>query len=34
VLETYRTGTSEPWFERDEVRPFVEFVITELRRPS
>jgi hypothetical protein len=31
ALETYRTGTSEPWFARDEVRPFVDFVIGEVR---
>lgn len=30
VLETYRTGTSEPRFDRDEVRPFVDFVIGQL----
>jgi predicted nucleotidyltransferase len=31
ALETYRTGTSEPWFTRDEVRPFVDSVIDHLR---
>jgi glyoxylase-like metal-dependent hydrolase (beta-lactamase superfamily II)/predicted nucleotidyltransferase len=31
ALETYRTGTSEPSFTRDEVRPFVDFVIDQLR---
>jgi predicted nucleotidyltransferase len=31
ALETYRTGTSEPWFTRDAVRPFVDFVIDQLR---
>jgi predicted nucleotidyltransferase len=31
VLETYRTGASEPWFARDEVRPFVDFVSDQLR---
>jgi glyoxylase-like metal-dependent hydrolase (beta-lactamase superfamily II) len=30
ALETYRTGTSEPWFTRDEVRPFVDFVIDQV----
>jgi hypothetical protein len=32
VVETYRSGTSQPWFNRDEVRPFVEFVIEQLRQ--
>lgn len=31
ALETYRTGAIEPWFTRDEVRPFVDFVIGELK---
>jgi len=30
ALETYRTGTREPSFARDEVRPFVDFVIDQL----
>jgi streptomycin 3"-adenylyltransferase len=30
ALETYRSGTSEPWLERDEVRPFVDFVVHQL----
>ena len=30
ALETYRTGTSDPRFARDEVRPFVNFVIDQL----
>jgi streptomycin 3"-adenylyltransferase len=30
VLETYRTGTNEPWFGRGEVRPFVDFVIEQV----
>jgi Domain of unknown function (DUF4111)/Nucleotidyltransferase domain len=34
ALATYRTGTSEPWFERNQVRPFAEFVIDRLTRPS
>jgi predicted nucleotidyltransferase len=27
VLDTYRSGTDQPWFDRDEVRPFAEFVM-------
>jgi hypothetical protein len=30
ALETYRSGTDQPWFDREEVRPFVEFVIADL----
>lgn len=30
VLETYRTGSSEPRFEREQVRPFVDYVIEQL----
>jgi predicted nucleotidyltransferase len=32
VLEIYRTGASEPWFTRDEVRPFVDFVIGQVSK--
>ena len=32
VLEIYRTGTSEPWFDREEVRPFVDFVIAQVSK--
>jgi predicted nucleotidyltransferase len=31
ALETYRSGTDQPWFDRDKVRPFAEFVIDQLR---
>ena len=34
VLDTYRTGTSEPWFERNEVRPFVDFVTDQISGPQ
>jgi predicted nucleotidyltransferase len=34
ALETYRSGTDQPWFDRDEVRPFAEFLIAELDKPS
>jgi Domain of unknown function (DUF4111)/Nucleotidyltransferase domain len=30
ALHTYRTGTTEPWLDRHEVRPFVDFVIDQL----
>jgi Domain of unknown function (DUF4111)/Nucleotidyltransferase domain len=30
VLETYCTGSSEPRFEREQVRPFVDYVIEQL----
>jgi hypothetical protein len=32
VLETYRTETSEPSFTREEVRPFVDFVIAQVSK--
>jgi predicted nucleotidyltransferase len=31
ALETYRSGADQPWFDRDEVRPFAEFVMNQLR---
>jgi Domain of unknown function (DUF4111)/Nucleotidyltransferase domain len=34
ALETYQSGTDQPWLHRDEVRPFIEFVIAELGKPS
>jgi Domain of unknown function (DUF4111)/Nucleotidyltransferase domain len=30
ALGTYRSGADQPWFDRDEVRPFAEFVMHRL----